>query len=407
MSLFPGTDNTLALMLAITNGRVVGPQSMLEGHCVLIEDKKIKKVASRASLLLQEDTEIIDAGGNFVAPGFIDLHVHGAVGYDTMDASTEALIRIARYHSSGGTTAFTPTTMTDSADRISDALNAINETMHTETQGANIIGAHVEGPYISRERSGAQPAGHARNPIPTEYKQWFAFDGLITQMTLAPELPGVPELLEALLSHEILPSGGHTNATYEELETAISKGLCHATHLFNCMSASQKQGSYRLPGAVEAFLTNQRVMVEIIADGKHVHPGLMKLALKAKGADQICLVTDATAGCGLPDESEFQVGATQAIVKNGVGLTADGSTLAGSVSNMVTMVKNMVQLIGISLVDAVRMASLNPARALGINSHKGSLETQKDADVVIFSPTFEVLKTIVSGKVVFDKVQNI
>ena len=390
-------------MIAIINGRIVGPRSMLEGHCILVDQNKIKTVSPRASVGWHEDTELIDVQGNFVAPGFIDLHVHGALGCDTMDGTLESLKTIAEYHSTGGTTAFTPTTMTDTSDKISEILDVIDQAMHEDIKGPKILGAHLEGPYISDERPGAQPVDQIRNPIPEEYQRWFTREGLVTQMTFAPELPSAPELLDSLLSHEILPSGGHTNATYEQVTTSIGRGLCHATHLFNCMSTNVKHGVYRIPGALEAFLTDPRVMVELIADGHHVHPGLMKLALKTKGIEQICLVTDSTAGCGLMEGSEFQVGATQAIIRNGIGLTADESALAGSISMMIDMVKNIVQLAGVSLVDAVRMASLNPAGALGINSQKGSLERQKDADIVIFSPKFEVLKTIVAGKTVYER----
>jgi N-acetylglucosamine-6-phosphate deacetylase len=168
------------------------------------------------------------------------------------------------------------------------------------------------------------------------------------------------------------------------------------------MSSAMKSGAFRLPGALETFLADERVMVELIADGKHVHPELMRLAVRAKGVDKVCLITDATAGAGLAEGAEFSVGETRAVVRDGIGMMKDGSSLAGSVSTMIQMVKNMVELVGVSLTDAVRMASLNPARALGISGRKGSLEPRKDADFVVFSGSFTIEKTLIGGRVEYE-----
>jgi N-acetylglucosamine-6-phosphate deacetylase len=389
-------------MMVIINGRVIGPHGVLEHHCVVVEAGKIKQVAPTAQVLWPEDAQVIDARDSFVAPGFVDMHVHGALGHDAMNGSVEALAQIAKFHASRGTTAMTPTTTTDSTEKIGGALDAISKAMGHDFGGAQILGAHVEGPYISQQRSGAQPAQFIRDPNPSEYAPWLDREGLVTQMTLAPESPGALELIDALLEREILPSGGHTAANYEQVRAAVDRGLCHATHLFNCMSSAMKSGAFRLPGALETFLADERVMVELIADGKHVHPELMRLAVRAKGVDKVCLITDATAGAGLAEGAEFSIGSTRAVVRDGVGMIKDGSSLAGSVSTMIQMVKNMVELVGVSLTDAVRMASLNPARALGISGRKGSVELRKDADIVIFSSSFAVEKTLICGRVEYE-----
>jgi N-acetylglucosamine-6-phosphate deacetylase len=389
-------------MMVIINGRVIAPHSVLEQHCVVVDGGKIKQVAPTAQVLWPEDAQVIDAKNNYVAPGFVDMHVHGALGRDAMDGTVEALAQIAKFHAAGGTTAMTPTTTTHSTEKISAALQAIRDAMGHDFGGAQILGAHVEGPYISWNRAGAQPVQYIRDANPEEYLRWLDRDGLVTQMTLAPESTGALELIDALLEREILPSGGHTAATYEQVHAAVDRGLCHATHLFNCMSSATKSGAFRLPGALETFLADERVMVEVIADGKHVHPELMRLAVRAKGVDKVCLITDATAGAGLAEGASFSVGETSAFVKDGVGMTEDGSALAGSTSTMVQMVRNMVELAGASLTDAVRMASLNPARALGMGGRKGSIEPRKDADMVIFTDKFEVVKTVIGGRVEYE-----
>jgi N-acetylglucosamine-6-phosphate deacetylase len=380
-------------------GRVIGPRSVLDDHCVLVENGRIKQVAPTSQVLWPDDAAVVNAHGAFVAPGFVDMHVHGAMGRDTMDGALESLAQIARFHAAGGTTAMTPTTVTADAGRIHAALEAVALAQGRDFGGARIMGAHIEGPYLSPEKRGAHPASQVRLPDPAEYKAWLERDGLVTQMTFAPELPGGLELLDALLEHEVLPSGGHTAATGDQMREAVARGLCQATHLFNCMSSAGKSGPWRVPGALETFLVEDQVMVELIADGHHVHPGLMKLAIRAKGVDKICLITDAVAGAGLAEGTEFKVGDTTGVVRAGVGMTPDGSGLVGSVSTMIQMVRNAVTLAGVSVVDAVRMASLNPARALGLSAHKGSLEPGKDADIVLFTPEYLVTHTMVAGRV--------
>jgi len=390
-------------MIVITNGKVVTPRSVLENHCVVIEGGAIKQITPTDQVLWPEGTQVLDVGGAFVAPGFVDIHVHGALGRDTMEASVEALAQITKFHVTGGTTAMTPSLISDTTEKMTAALDAVQQAIGHDFGGAQILGAHLEGPYINKCKCGALPEHFCRLPDPAEYLPWLDRDGLVTHMTLAPEQPGAMELIDALLEREIIPCGGHTNATAEQAAAGIERGLCQATHLFNAMSSVTKTGAFRTAGAVEAFLADDRVMVEIIADGKHIPAMLLRLTVKAKGVDRICLISDATAGAGLPEGAEFNVGATRAVVRDGVGMLADGSAMAGSSSTMISVVKKMTELAGVSLVDAVRMASLNPARALSLSGRKGSLEPRKDADIVVFSPSFDVQMTIVGGRIQYQR----
>ncbi len=390
-------------MIIITNGKIVTPRDVLDNHCVVIENDTIKQIEPAAQVLRPDDVQVIDAGGAFVSPGFVDIHVHGAMGRDTMEGSVEALAEITKFHATGGTTAMTPSIICDSRERMTAALDAIQQAMNRDFGGARILGAHMEGPYVNPKMAGALPEQFLRNPDPAEYTPWLDREGLVTHMTLAPELPGAMELIDALMEREIVPCGGHTVATGEQIEAAVDRGLCHATHLFSAMSAVTKVGPIRVAGAVEAFLADDRTMVEVIADGKHL-PGLMlRMTVNAKGVDGVCVITDATAGAGLPEGAEFSIGATRAVVRDGVGVLPDNTALAGSAATMMRVVRTMVKKAGVSVSDAVRMASLNPARALSLSGRKGSLEPRKDADVVIFSPQFEVQMTMIGGRIGFQR----
>lgn len=390
-------------MLSITNGKIITPQGVIENHALVIENGIIQRIVPASLAPPAPEAEVIDAAGAYVSPGFVDIHVHGARGRDTMEASLEALAEITRFHASGGTTALTPSLIGDSPERISAVLDTIQQAMNQHLGGARILGAHMEGPYVNPKMAGALPPQFIRNPDPAEYLPWLDREGLVTHMTLAPELPGALELIDALMEREIVPCGGHTVATGEQVEAAIDRGLCHATHLFSAMSAVAKIGPIRVAGAVEAFLADDRVMVEVIADGKHLPALMLRMTVNAKGLDRVCVITDATAGAGLPEGTEYTIGATRAVVHEEVGMLPDASALAGSTATMIRVVRTMVEKVGLPLTDAVRLASLNPARVLSLAGHKGSLEPKKDADVVIFTPNFEVQTTIVGGRIEYQR----
>ncbi len=267
-----------------------------------------------------------------------------------------------------------------------------------------IAGVHVEGPFISAQRAGAQRKEFIRDPDPASIESLLEFRDVIKRITLAPELPGALEAIDRLRAQNIAVSGGHSEAWDEEARRAFEHGMRHVTHTFNCMSAARRRGSQRVAGLLEFALSEPEIMCELIADGHHVSPTLMKMLYRAKGPAGICLVTDATAGAGLPPDSRFTLGGVDCIVADGACWLADRSALAGSAARMIDLVRTMMRQVGVSLPAAIGMASANPARALDSKS-KGVLEIGADADFVVLSPEFEVLRTFVGGRQIFPAFQ--
>lgn len=383
----------------IRDARLILPERLARGH-LRVEQGKIAALLSHESVLPPEPGEI-DLGGQFLAPGFIDLHIHGAMRRDSMEATPEAFREICEFHARGGTTSLALTTITETSERIVNTLEAVKAYRSSKQPGAQVLGVHIEGPYFSSEKPGAHRIELIRDPRREEWEPWLAYREHITQMTLAPELPGAMELIEALAAAGIRVSGGHTDAWDEEAAAAFAHGMRQATHTFNCMSTARRRGPFRVAGMVEFALSEPEMLCELIADGHHVSPTLMRMLYHAKGADGIALVTDAAAGAGLAEEEHFHLGEIHGVVRGGVGMTADGHALCSSTATMIDLVRNMVRLVGAPLVEAVRMATLNPARALGIESRKGVLAAGADADLVVFDDEFRVTRAFVGGRGVF------
>ncbi|HYY36083.1 MAG TPA: N-acetylglucosamine-6-phosphate deacetylase, partial [Candidatus Binatia bacterium] len=345
----------------------------------------------------------IDLSGNYLAPGFIDLHVHGAVGRDTMEASAEAFRTICDYHASGGTTSLLLTTATAPMDSITDVLNAVRDYGRVRPPGAplnQIAGVHVEGPFISKAKCGAQRAEFIQNPSRTLVQQLLDHADVIKRITIAPELPGAFEAIENFHTEGISVSGGHSDAWDEDARNGFARGMRSVTHTFNCMSSARRRGIYRVGGLLEFALGEPWISCELIADGHHVSETLMKMLYRAKGPGGICLVTDATAGAGLPNGSQFSLFGRDCVVESGICLLADRLALAGSASRMIDLVRTMVMKVNVPLHEAVMMATENPARAVGLET-KGRLAVGADADLVVLSPDLEVLRTFSSGEEVF------
>jgi len=377
--------------MILTNARLIFPDGIRDGLELVVEKEKITAIREHSHA---RANEVLDLHGNYLAPGFIDLHVHGALGRDSMEASAEAFQAICDYHASGGTTSLLLTTATAPLDRITDVLNAVRD---CRCSIARIAGVHVEGPFISKAKCGAQRAEFIQSPSRGSVQQLLDYAGVIKRITIAPELWGALEAIENFQAHRISVSGGHSDAWDEEAREGFARGMRSVTHTFNCMSSVRRRGIYRVGGLLEFALSEPRIGCELIADGHHVSETLMKMLYRAKGPGGICLVTDATAGAGLPNGSQFSLFGRDCIVEVGVCLLADRSALAGSASRMIDLVRTMIMKVNVPLHEAVMMATENPARAIGLET-KGRLEVGADADLVVLSPELEVVRTLVGGE---------
>ncbi|HWM24907.1 MAG TPA: N-acetylglucosamine-6-phosphate deacetylase [Chthoniobacterales bacterium] len=378
-------------MTIFANARLILPDGIRDGLEIVVADGKIAEIRNRSN------AEAIDLGGSYLAPGFIDLHVHGAAGRDAMEAAPEAFHAICDYHASGGTTSLLLTTATAPIPEILEVLRAVRTCRHEFKQ---IAGVHVEGPFISRKRAGAQRPEFIRNPEPQVVEQLLEYADVIQRVTLAPELPGALEAIDCLGSQNIAVSGGHSDAWDEEARGAFEHGMRQVTHTFNCMSSMHRRNGERVAGLLEFALSEPEILCELIADGHHVSNTLMKMLYRAKGSQGICLVTDATAGAGLPEGAAFTLAGADCMVSGGACWLADRSALAGGAARMIDLVRTMVRQVGVPLPEAIAMASANPSKALRLST-KGRLEAGADADFVVLSADLEVRQTFVAGAEVY------
>ena len=382
--------------MIFTNARLIFPDGIRDGLEVVVEQGKIAAIcrSEYGGQASTQEHEVIDLNGNYLAPGFIDLHVHGALGRDTMEASAEAFRSICDFHASGGTTSLLLTTATAPLNEIVKVLQAVRD---FRSAISPIVGVHVEGPFISKAKAGAQRAEFIQDPSPVAVRQLLEHADVLKRVTLAPELPGALEAIEVFHAHGISVSGGHSDAWDEDARAAFDRGMRSVTHTFNCMSSARRRGVYRVAGLLEFALSEPDISCELIADGHHVSPTLMKMLYRAKGPQGICLVTDATAGAGLPEGSQFALFGRDCIVENGVCLLADHSALAGSAARMIDLVRMMVREVNVPLNEAIAMATENPARAIGLET-KGRLIVGADADLVVLSPQLDVVRTFRCGE---------
>ncbi len=386
-------------MALIHNARLIFPDSVIPDGWISFDNGTISAAGDGAPV---RGCESFDAQGLYLAPGFIDIHVHGGGGADFLDVTPQAIETISRFHAAGGTTALTPTAATATYRQFERLLLAAER---AATIG-RLLPVHLEGPHLAGTKAGAQDKALFVLPDRDQIEWVVDRASQISAITVAPELPGAIQFIRAGAGAGILMSAGHSEAMDEEVKAATDAGLRKVTHLFNAMSSAKKVGLFRQAGLVEFALGASDLYCEVVADGFHVSPTLLKLAYRAKGADRLILVTDALAGTGLPVGSKFRLGNYACKVADGYGVLEDESAMAGSMSRMIDLVRNMTTLAGVSLHESVRMASLTPATALRRSHQLGSLESGKAADFVLFDDQFQVHRTIVGGNTIFEKAEN-
>jgi N-acetylglucosamine-6-phosphate deacetylase len=331
------------------------------------------------------------------------MHTHGALGHDLMSATPASLEAIARFLPKYGVTAFVPATVTAPTEEILRALELAQQILsEPHITGAEILGVHIEGPYIDQEMRGAHRRDAIRNPDPEEYTALLEYSDIISWVTLAPELPGALSLIQALRNRDILVGAGHTLAMESDVERAIEVGLGHVTHLYGNMGSFRRINLTRVAGMTEVALLDDRLTAEIIGDGYHISPGLMKLAYKTKGANRLAVVTDASPLVGLPP-GRYNLWGIDVVLEEETSYLPDRSAFAGSVTTMDRCLRNVVRMMGAPLEEALRMVSTTPASILGVAQRKGSLAPGKDADVVILDSDLQVAHTIVLGQLFYSR----
>ena len=388
-------------LIKIFNGKIITPYRIISCGTVLISSEKIIEVSDGD--IEGPDAIEIDAGGKYVAPGFIDIHIHGGGGYDFMDNTVEAFLEIAKTHARFGTTAMYPTTLTSAKEDMIKTLKIYEQANKENVNGAQLMGMHLEGPYFAMSQRGAQDPRYIRNPDPKEYEDIISRSAAIKRWSAAPELKGAIKFGLYLKSKGILPALAHTDAIYEEVLEAFENGYTLATHLYSGMSGVTRRNAFRYAGVIESAFILDDMDVEIIADGIHLPAPLLKLVYKIKGPDKIALITDAMRATGMPP-GESIIGnletGLKVIVEDGVAKLPDRSSFAGSVATADRLVRTMITLGGVSLIDTIRMMSQTPASIMNISDRKGSLVAGKDADIVIFDENICIDTTIVRGKVI-------
>jgi len=385
----------IASMFAFTASRLYTPLDCVERPLLLVEGDTIAEISSRTARAVPAAAKLTDFGDAILVPGFLDIHIHGGAGHDVMNHDPAGLAAMERLLRSHGVTGYFPTTVTAPLDQTCSALDRLARAIEHAGQdrvhsGACPLGIHLEGPFISHLRRGVHPSGDLLRPTVEIFDRfWQAAGGHIRMMTIAPELDGAIEVIAEAARRGVCVSLGHSNADLDAARAGIAAGARHCTHGFNAM----RPLDHREPGIIGAMLTDPRLSADLIADGIHLDPCIVKLFLTAKGPDLSVLITDATSATGMPD-GRYRLGSFEVEVKDGRCM-ADGK-LAGSVLTMDRAMRNVVQFAGWDLQQAVRLASLNPARAAGLDG-RGKLAAGCKADIVVLTPAGEVKATILAG----------
>lgn len=387
--------------IRINNGKIILGDRIIPNGSVLIEDRKI--IGVEEGDIEFPDSITIDALGNYISPGFIDIHVHGGGGHDFMDGTVAAFLKVAELHAKHGTTSMMPTTLTAEKENILQTLHLYEKADEKNTLGASFIGMHLEGPYFSMAQRGAQDPKYIRDPDPSEYMKILEHGSSIKRWSAAPEKIGAIEFGKILCEKGILPSMAHTDAIYEEALEAFENGYTLLTHFYSAMSGVTRRNAFRYAGVIEAGYLHDNLDVEIIADGVHLPAPLLKLIYKIKGSKHIALITDAMRGAGMP-EGDSILGnintGMKVIVEDGVAKLPDRSSFAGSVATADRLVRTMINMAELPLLDTINMITETPARIMKLNDKIGSLKKGMDADILIFNQQIEMQSVIIKGNLI-------
>ena len=388
---------------ALVNGEVVLCETVELGKAVIVDGSIITGIVNSGEL--SEEIAKVDVGGRLVAPGLIDIHTHGALGHTFNEPTAEAFGVITQENARRGVTSLLATPATAPIPNLVACLEFSRQWMDEAQVGAQVLGVHLEGPYFSLSQAGAQDPANIRNPNDGTVDQLLEYHDVIRMVSYAPELPGALELTAQLAALGIVPAAGHSSAKEDEVAAAIAVGLRHIIHIWSAQSTTVREGPWRRPGLLEVSLASDKLTVEMICDNKHLPPTLMKLAYKCIGADRLCVISDATSGAGLPEGSRFRMGEMEYEVHDGVGMMFDRSCFAGSTTLVNDMIPILIEHVGIPLPEAIRMASLTPARVIGVDDRKGSLAAGKDADIAIFNDDFTAWCTLIGGRLTINSEQ--
>ncbi|RNB82786.1 N-acetylglucosamine-6-phosphate deacetylase [Brevibacillus fluminis] len=385
-------------MRTVYRGSVVETTRVVENGIVVTQGERILYAGEEGGYAYSGDEEIRDYSGQWIIPGLIDIHVHGNAGHDVMDGTKEALVAISKSLSSYGITGFLATTMTAPFAEIERALNAVVETVGSPELAAEVLGVHLEGPWINPKMKGAQAEENIVHPTEERVDAILRLIGeKLCVVTIAPEMPEAMAAIQKLTEQGVICSIGHSDATIEQVNEAVERGASHATHMFNGMRGLH----HREPGVVGATLVHDRMTCDIIADFIHVHPNAVELVYRMKGRERLLLISDGMRAVGMPDGT-YDLGGQTVHVRKCIARLTDG-TLAGSTLTLNRAIGHMVETLRLSVPDAVYMAATAPAVKLGVSERKGSLEVGKDADLVVLAPDYSVRATVVKGRMVYQE----
>lgn len=391
----------------LIHGRVVTPYRTLENHGVAVEDGRITEIF--AGEYTQPADTVIDVENRYISPGFIDLHTHGGGGSDYMDGTADGLINAVKTHMRHGTTSIMPTSTTSTMEELYGMLDSFSEAKRIMTGGPNLLGVHMEGPYVSTERHGGQDIQYLRTPYPEEIKEVLRYSPYIARVSAAPEIPYGMELGRTLRDHGILASIGHSAAMYEKVLEACENGYSLVTHFYSGNSTLQRITHRRELGIIETAYLIDGLNVELISDGIHLPPELLRLILRGKNSNQIILTTDSSRGVDLPEGTPVRLGSMKngqdGIVEGGVCMMMHRMSYGGSTCTTDRAVRTMVQQIGVRLEDAVRMISLNPARLAGAKT-KGIISVGMDADLCVFDEEIRIGGVMVMGEMTVNELKT-